>query len=179
MFIEHGNKHFSSNCFLYVVTIFILITLIVIAFLVGVAACNNNNNNNNNNNYTVELNPKVLCPAQSVADSDALANSLTVDIPPGAAITKIYASMKQSTDAPINNAFISINDNVTNDELFTIAINKNPNDVVGLFETTLVQPFCIGENGAKITILPLNLNTSVVAESLDITVIYCPDYCTE
>lgn len=171
MFNEHGNKHFSLDCSLYMVTVFILITLIVIAILVGVAFFNNN--------QTVELNPKVLCPAQSVADADALANSLTVDIPPGAAITKIYASMKQSSDALINNAFISINDNVTNDELFTIAINKDPNDVVGLFETTLVQPLCIGVNGARITILPLNLNTSVVAESLDITVIYCPDYCTE
>ena len=116
---------------------------------------------------------------QSVTGTDIFSNGLTVNIPPDSAITKTYASMKQSSDAPIYNAFIGINDNVTNEDLFIISINIDPNDVVGLFETSLIQPFCIGANGASITILPLNLNTPVVAASLDITVIYCLDYCTE
>lgn len=124
----------------------------------------------------VDLKEKVLCPAKSMASNNNSLSQLTLNIPPNVAITKIYASVRQSAGNPIDNANLFIQESGT---IFFVAINKDPNASVGYYETTFVQPLCIGSDGAILVIESLTGNSPVNAQALRLTVVYCSDYCDE
>ena len=117
---------------------------------------------------------RCLCPAQSKAVTKAPEDFISFELPPNAGITKIYASLVQNPAAPIDGVEILI---IGPLELeFAHWFSKDPLARVGSFETTLVQPLCIGEEGATLLYTTLN---QVDATILSITVVYCPDYCAE
>ena len=117
---------------------------------------------------------RCLCPAQSKAVTKAPEDFISFELPPNAGITKIYVSLVQNPAAPIDGVEILI---IGPLELeFAHWFSKDPLARVGSFETTLVQPLCIGEEGATLLYTTLN---QVDATILSITVVYCPDYCAE
>lgn len=119
---------------------------------------------------------KILCAAKSVTDSNSDVTTLSVDIPPNAGITKIYASITQNAGTPIDGGSIVI---LEGPAIFAFAFDKDPQATRGKYETTLVQPLCTGPEGAVILLSSSNSNVLVPAAGLVLTVVYCPDYCTE
>lgn len=125
----------------------------------------------------VDLKEKILCPAKSMASNNNSLSQLTLNIPPNVAITKIYASVRQSAGNPIDNANLFMQD--SSGTIFFIAISKDPNASVGYYETTFIQPLCIGPDGAILIIDSLTGSSFVNAQALRLTVVYCSDYCDE
>lgn len=124
---------------------------------------------------SIMLNEKILCAAQSVTDSKPDVTTLSVDIPPNVGITKIYASITQNPGMPIDGGSIVILEGTAT---FAFAFDKDPQATRGKYETTLVQPLCIGPEGAVILLSSSNSGVLVPAAALVLTVVYCPDYCT-
>lgn len=120
---------------------------------------------------------RCLCPAQTIAETDAPGDFISFDIPPNAGITKIYASLVQNPDNPIEGVEIFILSPTSPTGIaYAHWFSKDPLARVGSFETTLVQPLCIGEEGATLLYSTLG---QVDATILHITVVYCPDYCMQ
>jgi len=121
---------------------------------------------------------KVLCGARSVSTTISGVDELTLDIPPNVGITKIYGSVIMDVD-PLNNVLLLIEDLETNEIIFRQRYMVD--ELIGRreFETTLVQPLCIGPQGAELSLSPLNNQVSVEVFFLTSTVVFCPDYCTE
>lgn len=168
---QHKTKYYSCKNLLCIITCLLFIFLVA---FIGMCLIQTNQSS-----VTVDLQPKVFCAALSLVKSEPLKSELTLEIPPNIGITKIYVSIKQNPDESINNAFFAIVDNETNEDIFTIFINQNPSDIVGQYETTLLHPLCVGPNGAELILRSLNGNIPRVVASLDVTVIYCPDYCIQ
>jgi hypothetical protein len=117
---------------------------------------------------------RCLCPAQTRSQTLTASSLITFEIPPNAGITKIYASFVQSEDSPIEGGEIMI---LSPSALeFNHWFGKDPLAAVGSFETTLVQPLCIGEEGATLFFSTIG---QIEANVLNVTVVYCPDYCAE
>lgn len=112
----------------------------------------------------------TLCIATGTIDVQATGTAL-VDIPPNACVTKIYATFRPGVE--INTfADVLILPNAVNAPaiFFQTFFENNPGR--GAFETTLVQPLCVGPDGA-IGRVTAEVQTTVVS----ITVIYCPNCC--
>lgn len=114
---------------------------------------------------------KVLCPAISSVEVESNDTSLILQIPPNAAITKIYASV---TDHEGEKRRGNIQINTASGRVFTQSFVVDPANIVSTYETTLVQPLCVGEEEATAL-----LSASAVAEILEFTIVYCPNYCEE
>lgn len=112
-----------------------------------------------------------LCPAQSISQSLGSGDLIEFNIPPNAGITKIYASFLQPETDIIFGGHIMILSSVLEYDHF---FSKSPLEQIGSFDTTFVQPLCIGEEGATLFFTPVPR----VDASLSITVVYCPDFCT-
>lgn len=121
---------------------------------------------------------KVLCGARSVTTTISSADELFLEIPPNVGITKIYGSVIMGADT-INNVLLLIEDLETNEIIFRQRFMVD--ELIGRreFETTLVQPLCIGPQGAELSLSSHNNQLSVEVLFLTSTVVFCPDYCTE
>lgn len=97
-------------------------------------------------------------------------SSLVVDLPPHVGIKKIIASIRQYSYLPIDGGHIII------DTVFNHHFSKCPNVSVGIFETELDLPICIGSNGTQLILKPLNKDVTTIADILTITVVYYPSY---
>lgn len=114
---------------------------------------------------TVDLKEKILCEAESVDGEIANSSFLTASIPPNAGITKIYVGVQQKPSTPIDGAFISIG------PIFTHLFSKDPGDSIGSFESTLVQPLCVGPVGADIQITTLQEDSVTNSNLITVTVV--------
>jgi hypothetical protein len=159
-------------CLIISLLVAVLIGIIILAGVIGGKTCDS---------LTVSLDPKVFCASETVADIDSDTDQLSIDIPPNAAITKIYVSVRrQPSDTALNNVTIAINENVTLDLLFITHFNVDEDDMIGSYESTLLHPLCVGPNGATIRVTSLDDNYFVTAsDRIAITIVYCPDYCIE
>ena len=135
---------------------------------------------------------QALCIAKSVCSSNiiidtspppsiplplplaALSSSVSVTIPANSCITKIYASMP---NAPQKAKYILIEivDGSSN-KFFCHALPNQPGTGI-TFDTTLVQPLCVGTTDATATVTALDQNNKPVEEFLTLTVVYCPNCC--
>ncbi|NLN63909.1 MAG: hypothetical protein GX144_00580 [Clostridiaceae bacterium] len=171
---ESGTKLFYfkyNTCLIISLLVAILTGVIILAAVISCKTCDD---------LTVNLEPKVFCASETEADFDIDTDQFIVAIPPNAAITKIYVSVRRPpADMTINNATILISENVTVNTLFVLNFNIDENDMVGSYETTLLHPLCIGPNGANIRVISLSDNTPVISDFIAITVVYCADYCIE
>lgn len=113
----------------------------------------------------------ALCIATGAVDVQTGGSAL-VNIPPNACITKIYASFRPGVDI---NTFADVlilpNGPDATSILFQTFFESSPNH--GSFETTLVQPLCVGPEGA-VARVDGEISTTIVS----ITVIYCLECCT-
>lgn len=149
-----------SNCSILILLVAVLAACAIIATCAAMAGNGSDGCN--------------LCPAQTISQTQAPGTSISFDIPPNAGITKIYASIVQRDDAPITGGEIMI---LSPSALeFDHWFGKDPMASVGSFETTLVQPMCIGEEGATLFFSAIG---QIEAAVLNVTVVYCPDFCIE
>lgn len=113
----------------------------------------------------------ALCVATGVIDQGN--GGALVEIPPNACITKIYSSFRPGTG---ENTFVEVlaTPNGTNvpSIFFQTYFETSPNH--GIFETTLVQPLCVGPDGATVR-ADAEISTTIVS----INVIYCPECCAQ
>lgn len=122
----------------------------------------------------VNSNDNVLCSASSIAEFTVNSANLSFTIPANAAITKIYISIQQN-DA-INGGILDIKS--PTEDIFLHRMSYDPGAAVGEFETTLVQPLCVGPEGATFTFIPTSNNVITNVQVITATVVYCPNYCT-
>ncbi|MHC1684025.1 MAG: hypothetical protein AB6733_13895 [Clostridiaceae bacterium] len=120
----------------------------------------------------VDLKEKILCAAQSAATFVTNQNLVTLTIPANAGITKIYASITQTQAGPIDTGQVGIT--LGSNRIFLQQFSKDPETSTGQYETTLVQPLCVGPGEALVY-----LSTVQTAFMLTLTVVYCPDYCKD
>lgn len=127
----------------------------------------------------VKLEEKILCAATGVTKTSAPGDSvMSLDIPSNAAITKLYVSIWQEPGMPIDSANLTIIGEPGT--IFNLDFSKDPNEKVGNYETTFIQPLCIGEEEFAVAVLAAYSGQSLGApHKMQITVIYCPDYCLE
>lgn len=127
---------------------------------------------------------QALCIANSVCTTNIIVNqpppvqaassSVSVTIPANSCITKIYASMPNaSTSAKY--ILIEVEDGGSN-KIFCHAL-PNLASAGPVFDTTLVQPLCVGNTDATATVTALNQNNAPLNEFLTLTVVYCPNCC--
>lgn len=171
----------SIKSFFYPKCIQCLIISLLVAVLTGIIILAGVIGSITGGDLTVDLQPRVFCASETVADIDSDTDQLSIDIPPNAAITKIYVSVRrQPSDTALNNVTIAINENVTLDLLFISHFNVDEDDMIGSYESTLLHPLCVGPNGATIRVTSLDDNYFVtISNRISITVVYCPDYCIE
>lgn len=124
---------------------------------------------------------KVLCGAESVVGSDSDSQIATVDVPANAGITKIYVSMTQKAGAgdSIDGGTIVITNIAQTTTSFLYSFSKDPNQRTGNYETTFIQPLCVGPDGASVSINALQGTFGQIADRIQVTVVYCPDYCED
>jgi hypothetical protein len=115
---------------------------------------------------------QALCITNSVCNSVST-GSATVTIPANSCITKIYASMPNAAQ---NAKYIRIEVTSGSTTIFCHALPNQPGTGV-VFDTTLVQPLCVGAEDATATVTALNQNNNQLNEILTLTVVYCPDCC--
>ncbi|HAA26264.1 MAG TPA: hypothetical protein DCE11_09165, partial [Ruminiclostridium sp.] len=90
-------------------------------------------------------------------------------------ITKIYASIQDIDNAPIDGGLIDVrNEGGTGDTIFSHRFGKDPNIGSGGYETTLVQPLYVGTEDVKVTFSSYRGETIDLAQHLELTVVYCP-----
>jgi len=131
---------------------------------------------------------QALCIANSVCASNITvfqsqpsptpqppSSSVSVPILANSCITKIYASMPNAPTAA-KYILIEVKQLVTDTTIFCHAL-PNLASMGPVFDTTLVQPLCVGSTGATATVTALNENNVVINEFLTLTVVYCPDCC--
>jgi hypothetical protein len=125
---------------------------------------------------------QTLCITNSVCDSNIIINqkdpssvTVSVPIPANSCITKIYASMPNAPTAA-KYILIEVTQLVTS---ITIFCHASPNlaSMGPVFDTTLVQPLCVGSTDATATVTSLDQNTKPIEEFLTLTVVYCPNCC--
>jgi hypothetical protein len=117
----------------------------------------------------------VLCTAVSVSNSDDIVNTIDLPVPANSIITKIYASMQQFENAPIDGGRISIlTEGGTGDTIFGHRFGKDPNIGLGGYETTLVQPLYVGTEDVVVRLFSFFDNNIQTASFLELTVVYCP-----
>jgi hypothetical protein len=119
---------------------------------------------------------QALCIANSVCDSninEVASSSVSVPIPANSCITKIYASLP---NAPSSVKYILIEVTVGPNNIFCHALpNLGSEDPV--FDTTLVQPLCVGNTGATAKVTALDNGDDPQNANLTLTVVYCPNCC--
>lgn len=117
-----------------------------------------------------------LCTAVSKTESEPNSAVVTLSLPGGARITKIYASLIQNTKCPVNNGNIAI---LTPEQTpsFSHAFVIDPCAVGGSYETTLVQPLCVGAEGGNVVFSVARGLDLAKAEYLQVTAVYCPGDC--
>lgn len=113
----------------------------------------------------------ALCIARSVCNSGQASTS--VQIPPNACITKILASIQQ-TAAASRFAAITITPNVDLAQNIFCHRFLEDSQQGAEFDTTFVQPLCVGPAGATALVTAANSSANVT-----LTVIYCPNCCEE
>lgn len=175
MIKESEKSFFYPKCTPCLIISLLVSAIIVIIVLTGVIG------SMTGGDLTVDLQPRVFCASETRADIDGDTEQLSIDIPPNAAITKIYASVRrQPSDTALNNVTIAINENVTLDLLFITNFNVDEDDMIGSYESTLLHPLCVGPNGATIRVTSLDDNYFLtISDRIAATVVYCPDYCVE
>jgi|GEM_PF-740018 len=124
----------------------------------------------------VSLQKKLLCAAESAAFSGTDLVGLSMEIPENAAITKIYASIRQFGGAGNESDGGNVEITAGPDLIFSHSFAKDPAATVGSFETTFVQPLYIGPDAAVITVRALNGTVGQTVFSIEMTVVYCPNY---
>lgn len=149
----------DSSCFIS--TIFAFVAL-VLAFVCIVSLAGNRSDD-------------VLCTAVSVSITDDNVGSVDLIVPANSRITKIYASMQQNDNAPIDGGRISIRtEGGTGDIIFAHRFGKDPGIGSGGYETTLVQPLNIGTEDVEVRFSTYFGDTVEGALFLELTVVYCP-----
>ena len=117
----------------------------------------------------------VLCTAVSVSNSDDVVNNIALVVPANSRITKIYASMQEIDNAPLDGGLIDIRtEGGTGDTIFSHRFGKDPGIGSGGYETTLVQPLYVGTEDVKVTFSSYRGETIELASFLELTVVYCP-----
>lgn len=124
----------------------------------------------------VSLQEKVLCAAESAAFSGTNLVGLSMEIPENAAITKIYASIRQFGGVGNESDGGHVEITAGPDLIFSHSFAKDPAATLGSFETTFVQPMYVGPDAVVITLTALNGTATQTVFSLELTVVYCPDY---
>lgn len=159
-------------CLIISLLVAILIGVFILAGVIGGKTCDS---------FTVSLDPKVFCASEAEADFENNTESFGIDIPPNAAITKIYVSVRrQPSDTTLSSATITIIENVTFNLLFISHFNIDENDMVWSYESALLHPLCVGPDGAVIRVTSVDDNYFLtISDRIAITVVYCPDYCIE
>jgi hypothetical protein len=102
-------------------------------------------------------------------------SSVSVSIPANSCVTKIYSSMPNAPTAA-KYILIEVKELVMDTTIFCHAL-PNLASMGPVFDTTLVQPLCVGSTGATATVTALNENNVVINEFLTLTVVYCPGCC--
>lgn len=108
-----------------------------------------------------------LCNAVSQCDTGE--TTATVIVPAGSCITKIYASY-QTQNASDSAGLVTISNE--GGTYFCQRFESKPSSKFGIFETTFVQPLCVGDEDATVTVTGPD-NT----QSVTLTVVYCTDCC--
>jgi hypothetical protein len=117
----------------------------------------------------------VLCTAVSVSNTDSTADTVDLVVPANSRITKIYASMQEIDNAPLDGGLIDIRtEGGTGDAIFSHRFGKDPGIGSGGYETTLVQPLYVGTEDVKVTFSSYRGETIELASFLELTVVYCP-----
>lgn len=127
----------------------------------------------------VKLEDKVLCAATGATKTSSPGDSvMSLALPSNAAITKLFVSIWQEPGMPIDSGNLTILGEPGT--IFELDFSKDPDVKVGNYETTFIQPLCIGEEELATAILTAYSGQSLGAPlKMIITVIYCPDYCLE
>lgn len=112
----------------------------------------------------------ALCIATGVINQGN--GGALVEIPPNACITKIYSSFRPGGDNTFVEVLATPNGTNVPPIFFQTYFETSPNH--GIFETTLVQPLCVGPDGATVRADAENSTTIV-----SINVIYCPECCAQ
>ena len=117
----------------------------------------------------------VLCTAVSVSNTGSTTDTVDLVVPANSRITKIYASMQEIDNAPLDGGLIDIRtEGGTGDTIFSHRFGKDPNIGSGGYETTLVQPLYVGTEDVKVTFSSYRGETIDLAQHLELTVVYCP-----
>jgi len=117
----------------------------------------------------------VLCTAVSVSKTGSTTDTVDLVVPANSRITKIYASMQDIDNAPIDGGLIDIRtEGGTGDTIFSHRFGKDPNIGSGGYETTLVQPLYVGTEDVKVTFSSYRGEMIDLAQHLELTVVYCP-----
>lgn len=118
---------------------------------------------------------EFLCTTVSVVDINDNAASVDVVVPANSMITQIYASLQQDDLNPIDGGEIIIREpGPLGDTIFAHRFGKDPNIGSSGYETTLVQPLNVGPVDVEAKLTTTFGAGIQAAESLEITVVYCP-----
>ena len=79
-------------------------------------------------------------------------------------------------NASKNAKYIIIEVTTVSTTIFCHALPNEPSQECR-FDTTLVQPLCVGSTNATATVTALNQNNQHLDEILTLTVVYCPNCC--
>lgn len=121
---------------------------------------------------------KVLCAAEIVENHVSFSDdNVIVDLPPNAAITKIYAYIIESNMEPFNRGEIAISSDGFVTFEFLFYFDKDITTSSASYETTFVQPVLVGPEGAQVKLTAIGNSGGAIA-GLILNVAYCPDYCT-
>jgi hypothetical protein len=118
------------------------------------------------------------CSAVSTTAKVEDDSTVTLALPGGVGITKIYASVLQDPCRPIDSGHIGIG-TTEGDCYFAHYFPKDPCAAAGCFETALVQPLVVGSEGGVLTFSVAGGLCLTAAKVLEVTVVYCPVQCAE
>ncbi|MFA9398981.1 MAG: hypothetical protein ACERKV_12065 [Clostridiaceae bacterium] len=116
-----------------------------------------------------------LCIANSVCATNIgedPSSSVSVTVPGKSCITKIYASDPFATNTKY--MLVEVIDGSANPIFCHTLPNLGNDDPV--FDTTLVQPLCVGDTDATAKVTAFG-NTAPVNDKLTLTVVYCLNCC--
>lgn len=120
----------------------------------------------------VNCKDNILPEGKSIFLSKPNSSSVSVNIPPNASITKIYASFIELPDSELDNAVIEVVDTEIGLEVFQVTVVKNLNHSTGYYETTFEKPIKVGSQGGEVSLFPGNGNTSRIAAVNELSVLY-------
>jgi|GEM_PF-763646 len=117
---------------------------------------------------------QCLCVANSVCESDD-DGVATVTVPANSCITKIYASFVQE----MGEAKFALIEGISEETIFFCHRFVEDSNFGGEFDTTLVQPLCVGDEDVTFTVTAFAPNGDIQDNALvTLTVVYCEDCCT-